>query len=173
MPTCPQRRSETAVSGGLRPGTAWQLHRKQHSGSGQFDLMKEKQKSIWVPSRLFIYYNERVIEGTVGTDSGAQIRDGIKSVSTQGDCPESLWPYDIAKFATKPPTNCYQQANQYKAVQYQRLLQDPNQLKGCLASGFPFVFGFTVYESFESPQVAKTGHAPMPSPKEKVLGRTP
>jgi len=132
--------------------------------------MKEKQTSIWVPSRLFIYYNERVIEGTAGTDSGAQIRDGIKSVSTQGDCPESLWPYDIAKFAAKPPTTCYQQANKYKAVQYQRLLQDPNQLKGCLASGFPFVFGFTVYESFESQQVAKTGHAPMPSPKEKVLG---
>jgi len=140
------------------------------AGAVEFDLMKEKQKSIWVPSRLFIYYNERVIEGTVGTDSGAQIRDGIKSVSAQGDCPESLWPYDIAKFATKPSATCYQQASKYKAVQYQRLLQDPSQLKGCLASGFPFVFGFTVYESFESQQVAKTGHAPMPSPKEKVMG---
>jgi len=45
-----------------------------------------------------------------------------------------------------------------------------NQMKGCLASGYPFVFGFTVYESFESDQVAKTGVAPMPATNEKVLG---
>jgi C1A family cysteine protease len=140
------------------------------AGAVEFDLMKEKQKSVWIPSRLFIYYNERVIEGTLGTDSGAQIRDGIKSVAAQGDCPEPLWPYVIAKFATKPPATCYKQAKKYKAVQYQRLQQDPSQLKGCLASGFPFIFGFTVYKSFESQQVAKTGHVPMPSPKEKAIG---
>jgi C1A family cysteine protease len=43
-------------------------------------------------------------------------------------------------------------------------------MKGCLASGYPFVYGFTVYESFESPQVAKTGIVPMPATSEKVLG---
>jgi C1A family cysteine protease len=106
----------------------------------------------------------------VSTDSGAQIRDGIKSVASQGDCPESLWPYDITKFAVKPPPSCYQQALKFKAVQYQRVTQISNQLKGCLASGYPFVFGFTVYESFESQQVAQTGHAPMPAPKETVIG---
>jgi C1A family cysteine protease len=136
----------------------------------EFDLMKEQQKSIFVPSRLFLYYNERVIEGTVSTDSGAQIRDGIKSVSHQGDCPEQLWPYDIAKFSVKPPQQCYAQATKYKAVQYQRLTQTQSQLNGCLASGYPFVLGFTVYESFESPQVAQTGHASMPSAGEKVIG---
>jgi C1A family cysteine protease len=44
------------------------------------------------------------------------------------------------------------------------------QMKGCLASGFPFVIGFTVYESFESDEVAKTGRMPMPAPREHVLG---
>jgi len=43
-------------------------------------------------------------------------------------------------------------------------------LKGCLASGYPFVFGFTVYQSFESAQVAKTGIVPMPAPHEAVVG---
>ncbi|HUO43098.1 MAG TPA: C1 family peptidase [Methylomirabilota bacterium] len=136
----------------------------------EFDQMKEKQSNVFVPSRLFIYYNERVMEGTVNEDSGAQIRDGIKSVGKQGDCPETLWPYDIKKFAVKPPDKCYQQALKFKAVQYQRLSQILNQLKGCLASGYPFVFGFTVYESFESQQVAQTGHASMPLPKETVVG---
>ena len=40
----------------------------------------------------------------------------------------------------------------------------------CLAEGFPFVFGFTVYESFESQQVSKTGKVYMPKKNEKVLG---
>jgi len=136
----------------------------------QFDRMKQKQKPEFIPSRLFIYYNERVMEGTVDSDSGAMIRDGIKSVSKQGDCPEREWPYDIAKFAEKPKPKCYKDALKYKAIQYQRLVRNLNQMKGCLASGFPFVFGFTVYESFESQQVAQTGIVPMPQPTEQLMG---
>jgi C1A family cysteine protease len=136
----------------------------------QFDEMKQKLPRVFVPSRLFIYYNERAIEGTVNTDSGAMIRDGVKSVGTQGTCPETLWPYTIAKFSTKPPAKCYTTALKHKAVLYQRLSHNLNQLKGCLASGYPFVFGFTVYESFESQQVAKTGQVPMPMSGEQVLG---
>ena len=70
----------------------------------------------------------------------------------------------------KPPTLVYKDAAQDKATHYLRLTQLANQLKGCLASGYPFVFGFTVYESFEGPDVAKTGKAPMPNPSEAVLG---
>jgi C1A family cysteine protease len=134
----------------------------------EFDLMKQNED--FMPSRLFIYYNERVIEGTVDSDSGAQIRDGIKSVASQGDCPEKEWPYDTSKFTNKPPQSCFDDAVQHKAVQYQRTIRDLNQMKGCLASGYPFVFGFTVYESFESQEVAKSGHASMPSPGEQAVG---
>ena len=45
----------------------------------QFDQIKQKQADVFAPSRLFIYYNERVIENTVDEDSGAMIRDGIKA----------------------------------------------------------------------------------------------
>jgi len=140
------------------------------AGAIQFERKKQNMTPDFVPSRLFIYYNERVIEGTVEADSGAQIRDGIKSVAGQGDCPESELPYDIAKFAHKPSARCYRDALKYKAVSYSRLIQDANQLKGCLASGFPFVFGFTVYASFESQAVARTGIVPMPATGEKILG---
>jgi len=136
----------------------------------QFDQMKQKRAQIFTPSRLFIYYNERAVEHTIDSDSGAQIRDGIKSVGKQGDCPETEWPYVIAKFKTKPPRKCYADALKYKAVLYQRLTPILSQLKGCLASGYPFVFGFTVYESFEGAQVAKTGHASLPKAGEPALG---
>lgn len=140
------------------------------AGAIQFDQMKEGLKQVFTPSRLFIYYNERVMEGTVDSDSGAMIRDGIKSVSKQGACPESEWPYDIAKFKTKPTAKCYTDASKHQAVLYQRLVHNLNQMKGCLASGYPFVFGFSVYESFESQQVAQTGTVPMPAPGEQQLG---
>src|SRR5205085_1166162 len=85
-------------------------------------------------------------------------------------CPEDTWPYDISKFQDKPSDSCFQAALQHKAILYQRVTRDLNQMKGCLATGYPFVLGFTVYESFESQQVAQDGHAPLPQTGEQVLG---
>src|SRR5579871_4434087 len=136
----------------------------------EFDQRKQKL-APFTPSRLFIYYNERVIEGTVSSDSGAQIRDGVKSVNQQGAPPEDPdWPYDITKFAKKPPKKAYTDAAKHESILYQRLILTLGQLKGCLASGSPSVFGFVVYESFESPQVASSGEAPLPQAGEKQLG---
>ena len=139
------------------------------AGAIEFGRMKEHKQDV-VPSRLFIYYNERVMEGTVNSDSGAMIRDGIKSVATDGDAPETEWPYDITKFTEKPPAKVYSDAKQYKVLQYQRVPRNLTQMKGCLASGYPFVFGFSVYESFESPDVAKTGQVSMPGSNEQEVG---
>jgi len=139
-------------------------------GAIEFDQMKERLPQVFIPSRLFIYYNERVIEGSVDSDAGAMIRDGIKTVAKQGACTEPMWPYVVAKFKTKPSTTCYTEAAKHTAVTYQRLVQSLSQMQGCLASGYPFVFGFTVYESFETSEVARTGHAPMPDSSEHVLG---
>lgn len=139
------------------------------AGAIQFEQMKQKLNSF-VPSRLFIYYNERVIENTVNSDSGAQIRDGIKVVAKLGAPPETDWPYDITEFTDKPPANAYADAAKNKVTSYQRVTRALSQFKGCLASGYPFVFGFTVYDSFESTTVAQSGHAPMPQAGEKVAG---
>lgn len=135
----------------------------------EFDQLRQKETAS-TPSRLFIYYNERVMEGSVDSDSGAQIRDGVKSVNQQGAPPETDWQYDIAKFRDKPPQQAYDDASQHLAIQYQRLTQILAQLKGCLASGFPFVFGFVVYEGFESQEVASTGEGQLPQAGEKQLG---
>jgi C1A family cysteine protease len=139
------------------------------AGAIEFDRKKQSLPDF-APSRLFVYYNERALEGTTNSDSGAQIRDGIKSVAQLGACAETEWPYDISKFTVKPAAACYADALNDKAVLYKRLLQTLNQLKGCLASGYPIVCGFSVYESFESQHVAQTGIAPMPGPGEKLLG---
>jgi C1A family cysteine protease len=123
----------------------------------------------FVPSRLFVYYNERALEGTVSSDSGAVIRDGIKVVNTEGVCPETLWPYNIGMFAVKPPHRCYVAATKDKAVRYEAVLT-LGDLKDAIASNLSVVFGFTVYESFESQAVARTGVMPLPKKGESVVG---
>lgn len=145
------------------------------AGAVHFDRMRQKIPAAKnaVPSRLFIYYNERVIEGTVTQDSGAMLRDGMKTVATQGVCFESgadSWPYDVKEFADRPNADCYSFAEKNKILEYSRLVPTSAQLRGCLAAGFPFVFGFTVYESFETPAVTKSGTVPMPASGERVLG---
>lgn len=143
------------------------------AGVLQFDQMRQGLASF-VPSRLFIYYNERNLEDTLSQDAGAEIRDGIKSVATQGAPPETDWPYDIARFATKPPMIAYSDGLGNLALNYERIDNGVtaalDQMKDCLIAGLPFVFGFTVYESFESSIVAQSGIAPMPGANEGVIG---
>ena len=120
-------------------------------------------------SRLFVYYNERVNEGTVNEDSGAELGDIIEAMTQHGVCPESMWAYDESKFSVKPPQACYDAAAKHKISKGERLV-GLQQMKTILASGLPFIFGIYVYESFESDQVASTGMVPMPGPDEQCVG---
>ncbi len=132
--------------------------------------MKKQREVTFTPSRLFIYYNERVMEGTVRQDSGAQIRDGVKCVVKQGVCPEKDWQYIENRFAVKPPNSCYATGLNHQVLTYERVGQTLTELKSCLAMGYPIIFGFSVYDSFESDTVARTGILNMPKKGEQLLG---
>lgn len=123
----------------------------------------------FLPSRLFVYYNERYMEGTVDSDSGAMIRDGLKSVGRLGVCAENEWPYDVQQFRTRPPRRCFDEAEKHQAIAYSRVGQRLDQLRACLASGTPIVFGFSVYDSFLTQDVARTGAVPMPDVTRESL----
>ncbi|MFN2529484.1 MAG: C1 family peptidase [Candidatus Baltobacteraceae bacterium] len=142
-----------------------------HAISAMFHFInaKEERKPL-LPSRLFIYYNERKMENTVATDAGAKIRNGIKSVAKIGVCDESDWPYDTAKFADAPPESCYRSALEHRAIEYLRIRGDRRELKACLAAGYPFVFGMSIYSNFFTPEIAKSGAAPMPGEADQLLG---
>jgi C1A family cysteine protease len=138
--------------------------------AGNLEFLEKKAgQRVTNLSRLFIYYNERAMEGTISEDAGAAIRDGVKSLVKLGVCGESKWPYKIAKFTNKPSPACYKQAVSHEVTSYHRVV-GLRQMRQCLAEGFPFVFGFSVYEGFESDAVAKTGKLNLPEPSEKQLG---
>ena len=139
--------------------------------AGMFQFVNKKNGGTdFLPSRLFIYYNERDYEYSVTRDSGAFLRDGMKSINKEGVCKEPTWPYDTTKYAVKPSTEAYTEALDHQAISYQRLDVDLTLMKQCLAEGYPFVFGFSVYESFESEEVQKTGIVPMPIETESLVG---
>ncbi|HEV2227203.1 MAG TPA: C1 family peptidase [Nitrososphaerales archaeon] len=136
----------------------------------EFDLMKEKHERVIFPSRLFLFYNSRAMERTERSDNGVYIRDAVKALALHGDCPENLWPYVEKKFATRPPRECYDKALKYRAVEYYRIHRKLADLRACLASGYPFVFGFSAHEKFRD-VVKKTGRLEMPAPHEGVIGK--
>lgn len=135
------------------------------SALGYLQLI-EKENLIY-PSRLFIYYNERVLEGTVDVDAGAEIRDGIKSVVNLGYCSETDWVYDINQFAVKPSSVAYTDATNELVKLYQKVTVDSISIMSALASGYPVVVGFTVYDSFFN---SVNGDIPMPALTEGVQG---
>jgi C1A family cysteine protease len=139
------------------------------TGALRYELMRRGQTDVPM-ARLQLYYDERAIEGTIKSDAGAEIRDGIKCAGKLGVAHEALWPYAIKKFAQKPPASVYSDALKFKALTYQRVEVSVTALKAALAQGHAPIIGLTLYESFESDDVAQTGVVPMPSKKEKMLG---
>lgn len=138
--------------------------------AGAIELLNNRNNKPTDVSRLFIYYYERAMLGTVNYDSGAYIRDGIKVTNKQGAPLEKLWPYNIRQFKNKPSRAAVQDGLRRKVLRYERILNH----EGCidaLSNGFPVVIGFLVYQSFMSYQVARTGIMPYPNTRrERLLG---
>lgn len=133
-----------------------------------FAAMKRNNINPVLPSRLFIYYEERVIQGTVNCDCGAYIRDGIKVVNKLGVPDEIYWKYDIRKFSTRPQPSAYENAKFSSKFIYQAVPATKDMFKRVLAKELPIVLGFRVFESFE--KITSTGKMPIPSTNEKVIG---
>ena len=132
---------------------------------------------VFMPSRLDIYYQERLHMGKsyVTSDSGANISDTQWVLANVGVIPESDWVYYDSVtdkgFDTPPSTVTGVTRTKTASGQMYSVAQNETALKNALNSGYPIVFGFSVYESFESATVANTGVVPMPNTQtEQLLG---
>lgn len=138
----------------------------------EFVMRKNDNRWKFTPARNFIYYEERVLLGTILIDSGARLRDGLKVLNKIGVCPEYMWPYSDGpvKFRLRPSQKCYDSAKLHKTIAYARVPQTEAAIKSVLIEGYPIAFGITVYKSFMSDKVAKTGIVTMPESDEEALG---
>ncbi|CAF1007465.1 unnamed protein product [Adineta steineri] len=136
--------------------------------AGAYEYLTKKQsgKNVDV-SRLFIYYNGRVKEDNDSTitDSGCTMTCAIEALEQSGVCLESIWPYDISNVNARPSDEAYQAAEPHKITQALQVNIDLNEMKSCLAQGFPFAFGLKLYTSFD--KATNTGVVPMPSDSDR------
>lgn len=138
--------------------------------AGAIELINKKSGKVSDISRLFIYYYERLLMGTVNYDSGAYIRDGIKATSKWGAPIEKLWPYNISRFKTQPSGSAIKDAAKRKVLRYERATT-VSDCTNALANGYPVIMGFLVYSSFMSSTVTRTGMMKYPDVRnEKLLG---
>lgn len=135
----------------------------------EFDQKAEGQP-VQSASRLFIYYCTRSLMGTVSQDSGVDNRTMLKALAQYGYCDESLWPYDVTKFASKPSAAAFAYAATNKITSYAAVAVNLAAMKAAIVSGFPFMFGFDVYQQIESDQAAQTGVLTMPPPGATPIG---
>jgi len=140
-----------------------------HAGVGNIEFVDLLDPGYREASKLFLYYVTRYLLGTVNEDSGAYLRTTAKAAAQFGVCNEKDWPYIIRKFAVKPTDSCYEDALKHRVTHYFRLTS-LYELKSCLAEGYPFMFGFTVYRSCLTKKVTATGKIPFPSWWDKIRG---
>ena len=139
------------------------------AGAVEYAWLKQGKPNHYTPSRLYLYWNARFLEGTTDEDSGSTIHDGIRAIAEHGFVPETQWPYDINKFKLKPPADLYASAEKEIIDDYGFLDQSSHALKLALAAGFPVIIGFSVFASFQTAEVARTGIMPMPRPGHEEL----
>jgi C1A family cysteine protease len=136
----------------------------------RYDELKEGRPDVPSPSRLFIYYNERVLSGVVGTNSPVCLRDGYRTLAKVGACPEAMWPYLVRRFRRCPSQSCYRAALRRRAIAYYRIRRSIAQLRACLAERFPFVMAIAVHASMMGRDVRRTGVVPLPTRRDRLRG---
>lgn len=140
------------------------------AGSMYSWIVNKNNGQLFIPSRLFLYYNTRLIQGTINSDSGASLRNTMKALKDYGVCPETSWGYLYENLFTTPTATCYTQASLRQALSYASVTISLLSMKNVLQTR-PFVLGILVYSSFFYPSVSKTGYVPTPNlQKENLLG---
>lgn len=129
----------------------------------EFLIMKNSKKHVDV-SRLFIYYNSRLIDGLYEynmEDKGTLIENAVKALGQYGCCKESTLPYDTTRVNRKPTSKCYDEAQHYRIEKAMQVVPTLSEMKACLAQGYPFVFGLETFESFH--KTGKDGKVHVPN----------
>ena len=136
----------------------------------RFEELKERRPRLSSPSRLFIYYNERVLAKIIDENAPVSLRDGYRTMAKCGSCPEAMWPYHVRRFRTQPTPTCYRSARRHVAIAYYRIRRAISHLRACLADRCPFVFGLAVHKSMFGRDVRRTGIVPVPTRRDALVG---
>lgn len=140
-----------------------------NAGCGCYDYYKWKsgEWALFITSRRFLYWLELAMDGNKGQDAGSSLTTCAEAFAQKGVCLEATWPYGQGDMFTEAPAEAWAQATRFKIASAVQVQQDLMSMQECLAAGNPFIFGISVYESFEN---SAGGDIPMPGANEQLLG---
>jgi C1A family cysteine protease len=134
----------------------------------------QNTETSFEPSRLYFYYFERLIEGNVSEDVGADIVDGLEHVKQNGVCSEAWFPYIVSNFAKRPSRLAIGSAIKHRIKDYDILNLDENliyNIKFNIYNDKPVMCAFAIYNSFFSENTTTTGIVTVPDIiNEELLG---
>ena len=122
---------------------------------------------IYSPQEIYYHYRDKV-EHDTADDTGCGILALMELVKKDGVCVESLWPYTMEDFDVPPSAAAYADAANHKFSKLAPLTTLEDMIL-CVASGYGFVAGIAIFQSFEDAW-DKGGVVPMPGSSEKFLG---
>lgn len=139
-------------------------------------LMHEKEvQNAFVPSRLYIYWNARVL--MAGTshdrDTGVSMENTCKAVCEWGICPENVCVYDVIKFWKQPSKNAYDSAKSFQKTtatfSYETISQDEKIICDKILDKEMVMCSISMFESFRREIVAITAVVPLPITIEEAF----
>ncbi len=123
-------------------------------------------------SRLFVYWNARLYDGTTNLDEGTYIKNAFASLSKDGVCPESVWEYNVNKVFAQPPLEAYRQGSDNTIDSYYRIKSSGSQrldeIAAAVRANHPVVFGTGVTNSFLT--YYNDNSVVWAAPKDKIVG---
>jgi C1A family cysteine protease len=122
--------------------------------------IKDGLADLGIPSRMFIYWFERLSTGDEGSDAGGSIGSAMAVASAQGYCSEAQWPYDQANLLVAPGEAATGAAAHHR-IGAPVPLSSLGQIKSALSQGQPVAFGLSLYNSFYEADLNQ-GIVPMP-----------
>jgi C1A family cysteine protease len=122
------------------------------------------------PSRMFLYYNERICQHDTAHDSGAKVGDVFNVLSNIGVCDESFCIYNDGKsFAEVPSTAAFENAKKHRIHKYATVKQELISIKTELLHSNPIIIAIKLFDSFYTDEVTNTGMVPVPKSGENYV----
>ncbi len=121
-------------------------------------------------SRLFLYYNERLLINETNLDNGAFIKDGITCLKKFGLCEEKYWSYIIENVFKEPSKDAYDNATLNYLIEGIQISNEIPTIKYWLNKNEPIVLGIAIYSNFTNFSSGKTGKIGLPNENDKFIG---
>lgn len=127
-----------------------------NAGAGMWGILRglEDKSANLLLSRLFLYWNARLVTQDTGKDEGTYIHNVMHSLTNMGACLETTWGYDVSKVFAQPSVIAYKQGDDNTFDSFYQILSFDNDrlldIETAIRANHPVIFGTSVGAELEN-----------------------